>query len=73
MSENELTGSFEPDNTEGMLDDYNVLCDKLTSLNKISNQGNISRKTFSLIVEIQRRKLGFEKQFESLNMDYKKR
>ena len=67
MSENELTGSFEPDNTEGMLLDYysvsNTLYQSIKSLNNINGATNPS-KLLVLIKTLQNRKNGIERQLE---------
>lgn len=69
----ELKSSFEPENYESMIEDYNILSNKLFNFSKISSAVDISRKTFILISELERRKKAFEKQFESLNIEYTKR
>ena len=67
MSEDKLKGSFEPDNTEGMLLDYysvsNTLYQSIKSLNNINGATNPS-KLLVLIKTLQHRKNGIERQLE---------
>ena len=76
MSENELTGSFEPDNTEGMLVDYysvsNTLYQSIKSLNNINGSTNPS-KLLILIKTLQHRKDGIEKQLETEGIPFIKK
>ena len=76
MSEDKLKGSFEPDNTEGMLVDYysvsNTLYQSIKSLNNINGSTNPS-KLLILIKTLQHRKDGIEKQLKTEGIPFIKK
>jgi len=71
----ELSPSFEPENIEAMINEYNQTCYRINVLENLINKSNIQNrnKLILMISTLQKRKSNFQKEFDFKKINFIKK